>query len=165
MRRRILILLAVAIVTSLVVAGASARAAAPVHDWVPIDETFTFDDCGFTVEEHDVLTLHLISWFDASGTRVRRLVVAPNAKITYTNPDTGASVSTANPFTVHRSANPDGSETIMFTGLVFHINGGRGDVYVDSGNEVILFANGDVTPVSAVGPTADLCEALNAAIG
>jgi hypothetical protein len=49
-------------VTSLVVAGASAHAAGPTRESVPIDETFAFNDCGFAVVEHDALTLHFKSW-------------------------------------------------------------------------------------------------------
>jgi hypothetical protein len=163
--RRILVLLAVAIATSLVATGAPANAATPVHDWVDIDETFAFDDCGFPVQEHDVLTLHFVSWYDASGLRRRQLVLAPGARITWTNPETGASVTSSNPFAVHKTDNPDGSSTIAFTGLRFAIPGG-GRAYVDAGREVIVFSpDTGVEPVSSVGPSADLCEALAATIG
>jgi hypothetical protein len=164
---RALILLAVAIVSSLVAAGASARAAAPVHEWVPIDETFTIDYCGFDVVEHDVLTLHFVNWLDDDGDLRRRLILAPGARITYTNPDTGASVTAGNPFVVKRRANGDGTETISFSGLVFAIHGDGGTSYVDAGRDVIIFdpGTGDVEPVSSVGPSADLCDALAATIG
>jgi hypothetical protein len=163
--RRILALLSVAIVTALIAAGASAHAAAPVHEWVTVDDTFTFDDCGFVVEEHDVANLHFISWHDASGVRRRQVVLAPGARITWTNTETGASISTANPFTVHKTDNPDGSSTIGFTGLAFVATGG-GAAYVDSGRELIVFSpDTGVEPLSSVGPNADLCEALAATIG
>lgn len=163
--RRFLVLLVVAIVTSLVATGASAHAAAPEHEWVPIDDTFSYDDCGFLVEEHDVALLHLVSWFDAAGVRQRQIVLAPGARITWTNLATGASVSTANPFAVHKMDNPDGSATIAFTGLVFAIHG-SGRSYVDSGRERFVFSpETGVEPLSSVGPSADLCEALAAAIG
>ena len=90
--RRINGLLAVAIVTSLVAAAAYAHAAARVREQLQIDETFTFDGCGFVVEEHDVLNLQFTSWYDTSGKRLRQLVTAPGARISYTNPATGASV-------------------------------------------------------------------------
>ena len=162
--RRISILLAVAATTALGAASTVAHAAAPVHEWVSVDETFTWDGCGFTVEEHDVGALHFVSWYDASGVRTRRLVLAPGFRITYTNPATGASVTSVNPFVVHRSANPDGSDTIAFTGLAFALQGG-GQAYVDSGRDVIVFSAGNAEVVSSVGPTADLCEALSATIG
>ena len=161
--RRITLLIAVAVVTSLTAAATLARAAAPVQDWVSIDDTFTWSDCGFTVEEHDVVTLHFISWYDASGARKRQIVAAPGARITWTNPATGASVTTANPFVVHKADNPDGSATIAFTGLSFAINGG-GKAYVDSGRDVIVFSPGNIELLSSVGPSADLCAALAAAI-
>jgi hypothetical protein len=161
---RIIVLLAVAIVTSLAAAATLAQAAAPVHEWLSIDDTFTWDDCGFTVEEHDVATLHLISWYDESGNRTRQIVTAPGARITWTNPATGASVTTPNPYAVHKRDNPDGRAIIAFTGLAFVIPGG-GRAYVDSGRDVILFSDGGIELLSTAGPSADLCEALTAAIG
>jgi hypothetical protein len=152
--RRILVLLTVGIVTSLVATGAPAHASEPVHEWVPIDDAFTFDDCGFVVQEHDIATLHLISWYDASGVRQRQLVLAPGARITWTNTETGASVTTANPFVVHKTDNADDSATIAFTGLSFAIPGG-GQAYVDSGRELIVFSpDTGVQPLSSVGPSA-----------
>jgi hypothetical protein len=116
------------------------------------------------VEERDVATLHFISWFDASGVRTRQIVTAPGSRITWTNPATGASVTTASPYAVHKRDNPDGSSTIAFTGLVFAITGG-GRAYVDSGRDVIVFSPDRVEVLSSVGPGADLCEALAATIG
>jgi hypothetical protein len=161
--RKTVVLLAVAVVASLAAAATSARAAAPVHEWISIDETFPWDDCGFALEEHDVGRLLFISWYDESGNRHRQLVAGPAFQITWTNPATGASVTTANPFVVHKRDNPDGSVTIAFTGLFFAIPG-KGKVYVDSGRDLIVFDNGDVEVLSSSGPSADLCEALEATI-
>jgi len=162
--RRITALLAITIATSLAAAATTANAAAPVHEWVPIDETFTWNGCGFPLVEHDQLTLHFISKYDEAGNRTRQLVIAPGAKITWTNPVTGASVTSPNPFVVFKHDNPDGSATISFSGLAFAIRGG-GRTYVDSGRDVIVFSSGGIEPVSSVGPSDDLCEALTAAIG
>jgi len=162
--RRLSIMLVAAIAASLAVAVAPAGAAKPVQEWVPIDETFTWDDCGFAVEEHDVLLLHFTSWYDPSGVRTAQLVAAPGAKITYTNPDTGESVTIANPFVVHKTDNPDGSQTIAFTGLFFSLPGG-GSRYVDSGRDLVIFSSGDVQLLASVGPSDDLCAALAATIG
>ena len=159
--RRFLVLTSVAIATSLIAPGASAHAAAPVRETVPIDDTFTFGDCGFLVAEHDVVTLRFISWYDEAGARRRQIVVAPGARIAWTNVATGASVTTANPFVAHKSDNPDGSATIAFTGLVFALGG-----YVDSGRDLIVFSPATgVEPIASAGPSADLCAALTAAIG
>ena len=161
--RRTMMLLAIAVLTALAVATI-ARATPPVHEWVSIDDTFTWDDCGFVVQEHDVATLHFVSWFDDSGRRTRQVVTAPGARITWTNPATGASVTTMNPYVAHKRDNPDGSATIAFTGLVFAIPG-HGPAYVDSGRDVIVFSEGGIEVLSSVGPSADLCEALAATIG
>jgi len=162
--RRITILVVVAIATSLAAAATLARAATPAQEWVPIDETFTWDGCGFAVQEHDVLTLHLVTWTDAAGNRTRQVVTAPGAKITWTNAANGKSVTSANTFAVHKTFNPDGSVTLAFTGINFAIQGG-GKAYVDSGRQLAVFADGSFTPISSSGPSDDLCEALTAAIG
>ncbi|HEX4745955.1 MAG TPA: hypothetical protein VFU99_03645 [Gaiellaceae bacterium] len=162
--RRSLALLITAVVAALAVATAATHAAAPEREWVTLDDTFTWDDCGFVVEEHATGSLHFISWFDDSGARTRQLVAAPRAKVTWTNRATGASVSTANSYVAHKRDNPDGSVTIAFTGLVFALPGG-GRAYVDAGRAVIVFMNGNVELLSSVGPSAELCEALEATIG
>lgn len=162
--RRITVLLAVAVATSLTAAATLARAAAPEQDSISIDETFTQNVCGFPISEHDVLTLKFATWTDASGAPTRQIVTAPGARITFTNLATGASVTIANPFVVHKTFNADGSITIMLTGLDFAIRGG-GHVYVNTGRALLVFANGSVSPVASSGPSADLCVALTAAIG
>jgi hypothetical protein len=162
--RRITVLLAVAVATSLTAAATLARAATPEQESVAIDETFTQSFCGFPIQQHDVLTLKFVTWTDASGAPTRQIVTAPGARITWTNLATGASVTSQNPFVVHKTFNSDGSVTIAFTGLDFVIRGG-GHVYVNSGRALIVFANGSVVPVSGSGVSADLCEALTAAIG
>ena len=162
--RRTFLLLVTALVTALGAGATVAYATAPTHERVSVDDTFTWDDCGFVVEEHVEGDLLFISWFDASGARTRELVAAPRLRVTWTNPATGASFSSPNPFVVHKSDNPDGSVTVAFTGLVFAIPGG-GRAHVESGRTVILFSNGNAEVLSDVGPSADLCEALDAALG
>ena len=160
-----IVLLAIALLTALAAAATLANAAPPAHELVSIDDTFSFDACGFLVEEHAVATLHLVSWFDPSGARTRQVVTAPGARITWTNVATGASVTSANSYAVHKRDNPDGSSTIAFTGIQFAIPGGGGKANVESGRDVIVFSSGGIDLLSSVGPTADLCEALTAAIG
>jgi hypothetical protein len=162
---RMIVMLAIALVTALGVAATLANAATPVREWVSIDDTFTFDDCGFLVEEHDVANLHFVSWSDPTGARTRQVVTAPGARITWTNVTTGASVTSMNSYAVHKRDNPDGSITIAFTGIVFAIPGGGGKAYVESGRDLVVFSSGGIELLSSAGPSADLCEALTAAIG
>jgi hypothetical protein len=153
------------VLAAFALAGASAAyAAAPTHEWVTIDDTFTWDDCGFPVEETVDGTLHFISWFDDAGNRTRQLVLAPNFHVTWRNAETGESVSSASPFVVRREDNPDGSQTITFTGLVSAVTG-SGPAYVTSGRRVIRFSESGIEEISSVGPSSDLCEALIATIG
>jgi len=162
--QRTIVLVAIALVTALGAAATAAYAAAPTHESISIDETFAWDDCGFALEEHDAGTLSFITWYDASGARKRQLVIGPGFKITWTNPATGKSVTTANPFVVYKRDNPDGSVTVAFTGLFFAIPS-EGRAYVDSGRDVVVFSDGSIELVSSVGPSDDLCEALAATIG
>lgn len=153
------------VLAALALAGASsAQAAPPIRESVAFDQTFTWDDCGFPVEENVVGTLNFISWFDESGKRTRQLVTAPGFRVTWRNADTGESVSSASPYVVRKEDNPDGSATIAFTGLVSAITGG-GRAYVTSGRVVIVFSDAGIDVLSAAGPSADLCEALTATIG
>ena len=163
-RRTTLVALAtVALLISLVAASA-VSAAAPVREVVTIDDAFTWDDCGFVVEEHAVGKLHLISWLDDTGARTRQVVAAPGLRITWRNPLTGASVTTANTYVAHKQFNPDGSLTVAFTGLVFAVNGG-GAAFVEAGRKLVLFSDNGIELLASSGPSADLCAALTAAIG
>jgi hypothetical protein len=162
---RTIILVAVSTIISAALATASvAQAAGPVHERVAVDDSFTWDDCGFTVEERLVGTLHFASWYDDAGNRTRQIVTAPGARITWTNTETGASVTSASPYAVHKTDNPDGSLTVAFTGLSFALNGG-GRAYVSSGRALVLFTEDGVEFLAGSGPSADLCEALTATIG
>jgi hypothetical protein len=161
--RRFLPAAGLGLVAPLLFAGA-ASAAAPEQRWIDIENTFGWDDCGFPVVQHDSGQLHFIEWLDDSGNFERRLVLAPGARSTFTNQLTGESVTSGNPFVVHRTDNPDGSVTVALTGLRFAIRGG-GVTYVSSGRELIVFTQSGMTVLSSAGPRADLCEALQAAIG
>ena len=140
-----------------------ASAAAPEKEWVTLDDTFVWDDCGFPVMQHDTGRLLFVSWFDESGTRQRQIVAAPGSRSTYTNLATGKSVSSATPYVVHKTDNPDGSVTVAFTGLRFVISSG-GAISVDSGRELIVWTEKGMTQLSSAGPSSHLCHALRAAI-
>lgn len=161
---RIALVAVATIISAALAAAAPARAAAPVHERVAVDDTFTGDSCGFPVEEHVEGTLQFTSWFDDAGSRTREIVTAPGVRVTWTNLETGASVSSANPFVVHKQDNADGSVTITFTGLSFALTGG-GRPYVSAGRTVLLFSEAGVELLESAGPSPDLCETLAATIG
>ena len=147
------------------VTAAPAAAAGPVSEWATLDGSlFTWDDCGFPVVQQDTGRLHFLAWQDDTGATVRRWVLAPGAKSTYTNAATGASVTSGDPFVVHRFNDADGSITLHISGLAFHVRGG-GTTYVDAGRDIVVFTDSGRTVLSSVGPSADLCAALTAAIG
>jgi hypothetical protein len=162
-----IVALLVTVLTAAVTALAAAAAAwpaAPEQEWITLDDTFVWGDCGFPIRQHDTGRLHFISWYDENGIRQRQIVTAPGARSTFTNVVTGASVSTPNPYAVHKRDNQDGSVTVAFTGLRFRLRGG-GVTYVDSGRDLIVFSPTGIVPLGSSGPSDDLCEALRAAIG
>lgn len=153
------------LLAALALAGASAAyAAGPTHESELVEGSFTWDDCGFPVEESFSGKLNFISWFDDAGNRTRQLVTASGFRVTWRNLATGETVTSASPYVVHKEDNPDGSATIAFTGLVGAITGG-GRAYVTAGRVVILFSPSGIEEISSAGPSGDLCEALIATIG
>ena len=73
-------------------------------------------------------------------------------------------MSSASPYVVHKEDNPDGSQTITFTGLVSAVTGG-GPARTSPRPQVIRFSESGIEEISSVGPSSDLCEALIATIG
>ena len=72
--------------------AAPAAAAPPEHITFPIEDSFSFDDCGFVVDFTTAGTLHITLWRNDAG-----LVVRERDKLlqhaTFTNAETGKSVS------------------------------------------------------------------------
>ena len=127
-----------------------AAAAGPTSEWVTLDDTFTWDDCGFpSSSTTPAAALPRLDRRDRAT--VRRWVLAPDSKSSYTNPITGDSVTSGDPFVVHRYNNSDGTITVGISGLRFHLRGG-GTVYVDSGRDILLFTESGRTVLSSVGP-------------
>jgi hypothetical protein len=153
------------VLAALTLAGASAaHAAGPTHEWATLEGSFTWDDCGFPVEESFSGKLYFVSWFDDAGNRTRQLVTAPGVRVTWRNPQTGETVSTASTYVVHKEDNPDGGLLVAFTGITGVLTGG-GPAYATTGRVVLLFSPSGIEEISSAGPSADLCEALIATIG
>ena len=91
--------------------GGVARAVPPEHFPVEhVDGTFTIEGewalSGVTV--HVEGDLRHTQFFDQAGTEIRDLTVFPNSRVTFTNTETGKSISTVSPAVEHVTINPDG---------------------------------------------------------
>jgi hypothetical protein len=90
--------------------GGVARAVPPEHFPVEhVDETFTIEgECDFPVIVHVEGDIRHTHFFDQAGNEIRDLTVFPNFRVTFTNPETGKSISTVLPSVDHVTINPDG---------------------------------------------------------
>lgn len=140
--RKLALLVGLGAVMVLVLGGV-ARADPPEHFPVEhVDETFVVEDaCSFTVLVHVEGDIRHTHFFDQAGTEVRDLTVFPRFRVTFTNAETGKSISTVSPSVEHVTLNPDGSAVVAITGLSHHlIVGGGPPQAVDVGRIVFFFS-------------------------
>jgi hypothetical protein len=148
-----------------------ARAAPPQHFPIErIDDTFTIEDeCAFAVIAHVEGAIRNTRFFDRTGTEIRGLTIYPRFRVTFSNPDTGKSITTASPAVEHVTINPDGSATVAVTGLQGHvIVGGGPPLAADVGRVVFFFTGPDDEEPDVLfqagqfnfGPFPQLCDVL-----
>jgi hypothetical protein len=139
--RKLALLVGSAAVMALALGGV-ARAVPPEHSVEHVDETFAIEDaCSFTVLVHIEGDVRHMVFFDQAGNEVRELQVFPGFRVTFTNAETGKSISTVSPSVNHATINPDGSAVMAITGLSGHlIVGGGPPQAVDVGRIVFFFS-------------------------
>lgn len=151
--------------------GGVATAVPPEHFPVEhVDDEFVIEDeCSFPVivnVEGDVRHTH---FFDQAGNEIRNLTVFPRFRVTFTNAETGESISTVSPGVEHVTFNPDGSAVVAVTGLLGHlIVGGGPPKAADVGRVVFFFSGPDDEEPDLVfqagqfndGPFPQLCDVL-----
>src|SRR5215212_4801589 len=82
---------------SLLILAPAALAAEPTIERIPVDDTRVFPAgtrCAFEVDAHRSGVLTIKTWTDASGAITRQTFTWNGAKIEYTNPANGKSVTT-----------------------------------------------------------------------
>ncbi len=134
----------------------------------PVDELFSLDCGSFTIEGHVEGFIRVHRFFDKEGNFVRRISNFA-LKVTYTNPETGETLTTPSVgpdiFTLHE----DGSRTIASIGIIERVVvPGEGLVAAQIGKIVFFFTgSGDLEPevIFEAGQhegdiLAALCEAL-----
>jgi hypothetical protein len=168
--RKLSKLLALTSVLTLLLA-VMARAVPPEHFPVEhVDETFTItDECAFPVIVHVEGDVRDTVFIDQAGNEIRELVVFPNFRVTFTNPETGKSITTPSPAVSHVTINPDGSAVVAVTGLGGHLVVGGGPPLASDVGRLVLFFSGPEDEEPDVlfqagqfnfGPFPQLCDVL-----
>ena len=149
--------------------GHVARAAGPEVFTVPVDDSFAVDACAFPVDGHAQGAIRIHDFFDTQGNLVRE-ISNYNLKFTYTNPASGATVTSRSVGPDILRINQDGSATLFSIGLLARIiTPGEGLLAVQVGRLGLFFTDpGDVDPdlTFEAGPhdtdvDAAICQALS----
>jgi hypothetical protein len=167
---RKLALLVGLVAVMVLVLGGVARAVPPEHSVEHVDETFTIEGaCSFTVLVHIEGDVRHTNFFDQAGNEVRELEVFPGFRVTFTNAETGKSISTVSPSVNHLTINPDGSAVMAITGLSGHLIVGGGPPLAADVGRIVFFFSGpeDEEPDILfqagqfnMGPLPQLCDVL-----
>jgi hypothetical protein len=164
--------LLVALTSVMVLAlAAVARALPPEHFPVEhVDETFTIEDeCDFTVIVHVEGDVRHTHFFDQQGNEIRNLTVFPTFRVSFTNAETGKSITTPSPSVEHVTINPDGSAVVTITGLQGHLIVGGGPPQAADVGRLVLFFSGPEDEEPDIlfqagqfnfGPFPQLCDVL-----
>lgn len=103
---------------------ATASAAPPSITVIEVDDTGyapkSSARCGFDILLHTQGTIRITDFYDRDGNLTRSLVVYPGLTYTFINAATGKSITSVSPDPEHYSFNPDGSFTLVVTGLIMH---------------------------------------------
>ena len=166
-------LLSVLAIVAMVALPVQAVAGKPTILVIPVNDTF-FDEflsdvCGFPIESHVEGTVRIMYTEDPGGPALyREIQVFPGWVKSWTNLDSGKSVSTRGPSVIHVTVNADESTVIEITGLTigFH-EPGKGVTYKDAGHLTIFFDGPeDQEPdVAQTPPAGDFLEALCTQLG
>ena len=164
-------LLALTIGSHLVQGNASLSAAGstgPDNFTVQVDDSMSFNDCGFTIESHVKGFIRVHDFLDEEGNLVREIANF-NLKVTYTNPETGETLSSRSVGPDILTVNEDGSATVASIGIIARIVvPGEGLLVAQVGKIVFFFTDPeDEEPdvIFVAGPHEDLLAALCEALG
>lgn len=136
-----------------------ALAAKPDFITFHVDDTFVFGDCaGFTVIEHVEGKIKVSTHFDKDGNFVME-IVRFSLRHTYSNSETGASLTSPDVGIDKITVNQDGSGTVAVIGIVARIVvPGEGLVFAHLGRIVFDLNTGEV--LSVAGPHDDFADLL-----
>jgi hypothetical protein len=156
MSRRHLALTIAAAASFPLLATTTAVAAPPEHVAVPIDTSFSFDDCGFVVDPTFSGTFYVTVFRNSAGLVIRERDGGSDFRSTFTNEETGRSVSfvnsTSSSFDYGSGAAIGSSVTITIVGM----NGRLPGVGPDAGRVVLTGTVVDFDPNLGGAPLVDI---------
>jgi len=139
------------------VAGPAA-AAPPQHLNFPLNDSFSFDNCGFVVDVVQTGTLHITLWRNSAGLVTRERDGFSSFRQTFSNQDTGDSFSSVRSETIQTDygsgAVLGSSATVTFTGKDLTLP----DVGPDAGRVVLTGTVVGFDPDLGGVPTVDVGE-------
>ena len=155
-RRFLLVMLTILLTLTLYT---PALAAKPELITIPVDDTLVFGECaGFTVIEHVEGTIKVSTHFDRNGNVVME-IARFRLRHTYSNSETGASLTSQDVGIDKITLNQDGSGTVAVIGIVARIVvPGEGLVFAHLGRIVFDLETGEV--LSVAGPHDDFADLL-----
>jgi hypothetical protein len=122
------------------------------------------DQCAFPVLGHIEGGEIDKTFFDKAGNIVKLIGVFPGQTSTWTNLETGKSITVSDAGSFHARFEPDGSATALITGhgpIPNFITGEPGIWYLDGGQITLTGdASGNLTSVDIRGNLVDLCTRL-----
>lgn len=151
-------------VAGLALSALPAQAARPEVFVLHVDDTYpsrTSEDCGFDILAHVEGTMRFTDFVDSAGDPVRSLVTYPRLTYTFTNVETGESVTSRSPDPEHYTWNADGSFILTVTGLVLHwLVPGQGVAGQAGRFTITVDPDGNVSESEPVGQADDYHAAL-----
>jgi hypothetical protein len=143
----------------------AASASAPVREiHLGQDDLVITDQCAFPVLGHVEGTEIVTTWLDDAGDPVKQIVTFPGNMLTFTNLDTGTSVTVVGTGSSQLRAASDGSVSARAMGhgpfFPHPITGEPGIWYLSGQGKAMIDAQGNVTSAHLAGRLVDLCPQL-----
>ncbi len=162
MRRTLLFLSTVLFALSIT---SPASASKPVREIHPSqDDVVITDQCAFPVLGHVDGEEIITTFVDAAGNPVKQIEVFPGNTVTFTNRDSGASITIMGTGSSQLRAEPDGSFSAQTMGhgpfFPNPLTGKPGIWYLSGLGKATLDSQGNVTSAELAGQLVDLCPKL-----
>jgi hypothetical protein len=162
--RRMLLFLSTALFALAIASPASAGK--PTRETHPQGDAVITHQCAFPVLGHVDGIEIITTWTDDAGNPIKQIVTFPGNVLTFTNLDSGTSITVAGTGSSQLRAEPDGSVSAraMGHGPFFPnpITGEPGIWYLSGQGRATIDSQGNVTSARLAGRLVDLCPQLAA---
>jgi hypothetical protein len=142
-----------------------ASASTPTREIHPSqDDVVIADQCAFPVLGHIDGVEIITTWTDDAGSPVKQIVTFPGNTVTFTNMESGTSVTIMGTGSSQLRAEPDGSVSARSTGhgpfFPNPLTGEPGIWYLSGQGKATIDSQGNVTSADLAGRLVDLCPKL-----